>query len=207
MRFVAALVGLALLALTPYQFGKLPKVRVLVVYRENLKDLWDFLVKGGDYRVVDLRVGVAYLPAELQDALKGWVKSGGGVVVYAGADDESDSWSVFLKDEDVEYARLNRWVPVVLKRKKGVKHPLLVGVERIKLFLHRIPDLKATQGKTALFTTPDGKPVAFAMNYGRGRVVFLPTGPLLPYFPVDQYDNRRFFINIYQWLAGNPVPK
>ena len=206
MRKSLFILSLLLLALTPYQYSQLPKVKVLVVYRDNINQLWDFLVKGGDYQVVDLRVGVAFLPAELQDALRKWVNTGGGALAYMGADDETDSASVFLKKEDVEYAQIGRWTPVVLDRVPMVNHPLLKGVSKVKLFIHRLPDIKNMQGKAPLLQTPDGKVVAVAMDYGRGRVVILPTGPLLPYYPVDQYDNRRFFINIYQWLARNPVP-
>ena len=207
MKRILLSLALFLVALTPYDYPNLPKVKVLVVYRQNLRDLWEFLVKGGDYRVLDLRVGVAYLPADLQDLIRGWVNKGGGALVYAGADDDGDSASVFVKSEDVEYADLGRWTPVVLERVPMVNHPLLRGVQRVELYMHRLPDIENMQGKTPLLQTPDGRVVAFAMEYGAGRVVVLPTGPLLPYYPVDRYDNQRFFINIYQWLAGNPVPR
>ena len=206
MRALLFISSLLLLALTPYEYSRLPKVKVLVVYRENVGDLWRFMVNGGDYKVVDLRVGIAFLPTELQNRLRSWVNRGGGALVYCGADDETNSWPVFMKEEDVEYAELSRWIPVVLKKVPNVSHPLLKGVEKIKLYMHRVPDVKNQQGKVPLFQTQDGKNVVFAQDYGRGRVVFLPTGPLLPYFPINEYDNERFFINIYQWLAGNKVP-
>ncbi len=207
MRWLLLAVSFLFIALTPYEYGKLPKVKVLVVYRENLGDLWKFLVEGGDYKVVDLRVGEAFISTELQAKLKDWVNSGGGTVVYMGADDKTDSAIIFFNEEDIEYARLNRWVPVVLRRPKMVDHPLLKGVTKVKLYLHRIPDIKNMQGKTPLLETPDGKVVALAMDYGKGRVVILPTGPLFPPYPVEEYDNQRFFINIYQWLAHNSVPE
>ena len=206
MRIRIAIIALLLLALTPFDYGKLPRVKALAVYRDNVQDLWNFLIKGGNYQVVDLRTGIAYIPTELENLLKGWVNNGGGVLTYIGADDEGDSASLFLREGEVEYASLNRWVPVVLKAPAMVKHPLLKGVKRVKLYIYRIPDIKNMQGKIPLLETQDGKVVAFAMNYGKGRVVVLPTGPLVPYYPINQYDNERFFINVYQWLAYGKVP-
>ncbi|BAT71709.1 hypothetical protein TST_0909 [Thermosulfidibacter takaii ABI70S6] len=206
MKKYLIIVALMLVALTPFDYGKLPKVRALVVYKENVQDLWNFLTKGGNYQVLDIRAGIAYLPTELQDLIRKWVNAGGGALAYMGADDEGDSAKIFLKDQEVEYASLNRWTPVVLKRPANLNHPLLKGVERVKLYLFRIPDIKNMQGKIPLLETVDGKTVALAMSYGKGRVVILPTGPLMPYFPLDQYDNERFFINIYQWLAYGKVP-
>ncbi len=206
MRIRIAIIAFLLLALTPFDYGKLPRVKALVVYRDNVQDLWNFLIKGGNYQVVDLRAGIAYIPTELENLLKGWVNKGGGVLTYIGADDEGDSASFFLREGEVEYASLNRWVPVVLKAPAMVKHALLKGVKRVKLYIYRIPDIKNMQGKIPLLETQDGKVVAFAMNYGKGRVVVLPTGPLVPYYPINQYDNERFFINVYQWLAYGKVP-
>lgn len=198
------LLFLCLTSLTPQGEKRLPKVKVFTVYREQVAELWQFLTTSPrKYQVIDLRVGIAYLTTDLQNLIKSWVEKGGGIIVYAGADDEGDSASVFFEN-DIEYASLNRWEPVILKAVGN--HPLLKGVSRIKLFIYRIPDIKNLMGKIPLFQMEDGKVAAFAFQYGSGRGIYLPTGPLIPYFPVDQYDNRRFFINAYQWLAGNPVP-
>ncbi len=193
-----------LIALAPQQEEKLPKVKVLTVYKEQISVLWQFLISSPEkYQVIDLRVGIAYLTTDLQNLIKSWVEKGGGIIIYAGADDEGDSASIFFEN-DIEYANLNRWEPIILKAIGN--HPLLKGVSKIKLYMYRIPDIKNLVGKIPLFQTEDGKIVVFAFQYGKGKGVYLPTGPLIPYFPVDQYDNKRFFINVYQWLAGNPVP-
>ena len=206
MKRIAPLIALLLLALTPSQEARLPKVKVFIAYKEQIKELWEFLTKNPDiYQVLDLRVGIAYIPTDLQKLIKNWVKSGKGIIVYAGSDEETDSASIFFNNQ-IEYATLNRWEPIVLKAFPSSNHPLLKGVTQVKFYMYRIPDIKNLSGKIPLLARKDQKVVSFAFQYGKGRGVYLPTGVLLPFFPQNQYDNKRFFINIYQWLAGNSVP-
>lgn len=199
------LLGYNGLALTPQDIGKLDKVRVLIVYKDNLNELWDFLVnKKGNYNVIDLRVGERYVSTDLLNYLKGWVTNGGGIIVYTGKDDESCSACLFYPD--IKYEELEKWEARIFKVPVNLKNPVVTNVRKVMFVVARIPIIENTTGKIVILEDSNGKPMAFIENMGRGRIAFINANVLVPHWKREFYDNERLFLNLYRWLAGRNIP-
>ncbi len=193
------------LALTPQDIGKLDKVRLLIVYRDNINELWDFIVnRKGNYNVIDLRVGERYVSTDLFNYLRNWVTNGGGIVVYTGKDDETCSACLFYPD--IKYEELEKWESRVFRVPANLKNPVVTNVRKVMFVVARIPIIEDTTGKIVILEDSNGKPMAFIENMGRGRVAFINANVLVPYWKKEFYDNERLFLNLYRWLAGRNVP-
>ncbi|MGB9668306.1 MAG: hypothetical protein ACPLSJ_06840 [Thermosulfidibacteraceae bacterium] len=206
MAFIFYFLGvLSLSALTPQDIEKLDKVKVLIVYKDNINELWDFLTtKKREYQVIDLRVGERYISTDLFSQLRNWVNSGGGIIVYAGRDDTTCSACAFFPE--IKYEDLENWESRVFKVPDGLKNPVVTNVKKVMFVVSRIPIIGDTTGKIVILQDEASKTVAFISNMGRGRIAFLPTNVLVPYWKTEFYDNERLFLNLYRWLAGRNVP-
>ncbi len=200
------LVGSPSYGLTPEEAKALKPVKVLVVTEDTIPFLWDLLLGKDNSTVIDLRIGPRFLTTELQVRVRKWVNAGGGVLVYGGVDDTNDSAAVFFPN--MEYTDLVRWRAVIARVPSNTKSPVVNQVSEVKMFIKRLPkadSIKSTGG-TIILAISDTQPVAFVMNYGKGRLAYLPTGTLFPAYPVEEYDNKRLFLNLFRWLGKEPVP-
>jgi hypothetical protein len=195
------------LGLTPEEAEALKPVKVLVVTQDTIPMLWDLLLGKRNDTVIDLRIGPRFLTTELQVRVRKWVDAGGGILVYGGVDDTNDSAAIFFPK--MEYTDLRRWRAVIARVPQDAKVPVVNQVSEVKIFMRRLPkpeSIKGTGG-VVILAISDTQPVAFVMNYGKGRLAYLPTGTLFPAYPVDEYDNKRLFLNLFRWLGKEPVPK
>lgn len=190
-------------ALPPEVMASLKEVQILEITRDNVDVIWDLRANQHPNRadIVDLRVAYGDLSNELSTVLQEWTKSGKGIILY--------EYNVrrFLPQIEMssEWEKLGHVVRAIED-----SHPVVTGVEEVKFeYVYYKSAQRGLQASyIAILEAENGKIVSVVSPYGRGRLVALLNVDswIGAPWPITEYDNERFKINVYQWLAGAPVP-
>ncbi|MFA6962697.1 MAG: DUF4350 domain-containing protein [Opitutaceae bacterium] len=167
-----------------------------------------------------------FTPAEI-DTLRDYVANGGGLLVAANQYVGPHGWLennsgkgplVGVFDCGVTNTNIDdpahavdgiAMHPVLVPAPSGSSHPLLIGVAQVKTLGMSVinPGPKATVVlRSTDMATPPNAPAVAALEYGKGRVVFLGDAKWMQPETLAQGDNARFLLNIINWLARREGP-
>ncbi|WP_018158106.1 DUF6421 family protein [Demetria terragena] len=156
------------------------------------------------------------------DALEGFVRSGGGLVVLGECDQETYGNSVnelllrfglavrsTLVHESADGGRRHQGNATWVRGEgiSGAGQGLLAGVDDVAFYragtvdVSRAPDALVLQS-TSRSADPAGEPLAVALPYGAGRVVVLADSDLVGDDSIEELDNARFWSNLVTWASG-----
>lgn len=205
-------------AVVPEVEEQLSKVKVLVVNINTRKKVWDLTTGQSDFQVVDLKLGPRNFATELSNVVANWVGEGNGVLLYLTYPREQASSECLIDYLPIEDA--GQWARVKAEAYPYEEHPLLNGVRTVEVWTRNYISFSQSteKGGTDMSQFKDWTPLlhcelgdedriyAMAAPIGSGRAVILVSNPSFPEYHGSVFDNERFLINIFQWLAGNDVP-
>jgi hypothetical protein len=142
-----------------------------------------------------------------------WVKEGNGVLVYLSYPLENASSQVLFSYLPIKDA--GTWERIKAEAYPEA-HPVLNGVKTVEVWAHNYisfykqPAMAQLEGWSVLLHQMIGtedRIYAMAGPMGSGRAVIIAAYPFFPEYHGAVFDNERFLVNIYQWLAGSEVPE
>ena len=169
---------------------------------------WECVVPGGSPRLTD---------AEL-DAIEGWVRAGGGLLVLGeeeqdkygnNLDELAGRFGVHIESRLVsDYSRHHQapsWVLADLAHPPGLGADLLTRVDAACFY--RATTLATTNGarvlaQTAASANVPGAPLLVATQAGEGRVVVLADSDLFGDDCLGELDHRDLWENLVFWASG-----
>ncbi|MFJ2029122.1 DUF6421 family protein [Streptosporangium sp. NPDC087985] len=166
-------------------------------------------------------LGSPVLSVEELDAIEGYVSGGGGLVVLAECEQEKYGsnldellarFGVGVEHTTVQDPRSahNGVASWVLGSPGDIgEQDLLSGARRACFY--RAGVLTAPEDATVLFRTsptadPAGRPLAVAVQHGRGRVVVVADSDLFGDDSIGDYDHAALWGNLITWAARVPAP-
>lgn len=142
------------------------------------------------------------------EAISRFVSNGGGLLIISGFWDPDytelipiNSLSEFFGVEFTDQGLLRTSYTVEVESQN---HPVFQDVKKISFSCPNFFTVKRPS-EELLYSEEKGSLVA-SCQYGKGRVIFLPSSSLLLYPHVDVFDNEQFITNVFYWLAepGGP---